>query len=144
LLIDRHAKTARWAHAGDTRLYLIRQGCFYRQTLDHSLMASMIAAGLITAEEAATHPKRHMLLTALGVARTPEIAIGDSDGELMAGDTFILCTDGMWEHLPPAALLSRGDFSSPAAWLTDLVATVQRHAPESADNCSAIVVWLDE
>jgi len=144
LQIDRRAKTARWAHAGDTRLYLIREGRFYRQTTDHSLMASMIEAGLITAEDAATHPKRHMLLTALGVADEPDIAIGGSDGELMAGDTFILCTDGMWEHLPPAAMLTRGDFPSPEASLAHLVATVQHHAPTSADNCSAIVVWLDE
>jgi len=89
------------------------------------------------------HPKRHVLLSALGVSGAPEIAIGSSDGPLQAGDTFVICTDGMWEHLPAEAILTRGGCASPSVWLDHLMATVQQRAPVSADNCSAIAVWLD-
>lgn len=83
-----------FSHVGDSRIYRMRQGLLEQMTQDHSVVASMVREGLLTDEEAAVHPRRNVLQRSLGV--TPDIEIDSgSDLEILPGDTYLLCSDGL-------------------------------------------------
>jgi PPM family protein phosphatase len=83
-----------FAHVGDSRIYLIRGERIQQLTDDHSLVATMVREGLLTIQEAETHPRRNVLQRSVGVGEDVEIDIrGPFD--VQEGDTFILCSDGL-------------------------------------------------
>jgi serine/threonine protein phosphatase PrpC len=82
------------AHVGDSRIYLVRNGTIRQLTDDHSLVATMVREGLLTSQEAETHPRRNVLQRSMGVAEDVEIDVR-GPFELREGDTFILCSDGL-------------------------------------------------
>ncbi len=82
------------AHVGDSRIYLVRDGTIQQLTDDHSLVATMVREGLLTSQEAETHPRRNVLQRSMGVAEDVEIDVR-GPFELREGDTFILCSDGL-------------------------------------------------
>lgn len=82
------------AHVGDSRIYLVRGDEVRQLTQDHSLVASMVREGLLTAKEAEVHPRRNVLQRSMGVAREVEIDVS-APLELKPLDTFILCSDGL-------------------------------------------------
>lgn len=89
--------TAYAAHVGDSRLYLFRSGVLSQVTRDHSYVADLLAKGEITDSEAFTHPKRNMLLAAIGVE---ENVIADIfHFALEKGDRLLLCSDGLSDML---------------------------------------------
>ena len=67
-----------FVHVGDTRLYLIRDGQIHRVTRDHSYVSRLVESGLISPEQAETHPQRNILTAALGT--NPDL-INDDIGE---------------------------------------------------------------
>lgn len=80
-------------HVGDSRVYLSRNGDLRQLTRDHSLVQFQVDCGLITPEEARVHPKKNILLRALG---TDSQAFCDTyEGVGRSGDLFLLCTDGL-------------------------------------------------
>ncbi|MCL1797264.1 MAG: Stp1/IreP family PP2C-type Ser/Thr phosphatase [Eggerthellaceae bacterium] len=81
------------AHVGDSRAYLLHLGKLQQITRDHSLMADMIEAGQLTAEEARTHPHRSVITRALGSDLNMLADIYEIDIE--PGDRLVLCTDGL-------------------------------------------------
>jgi serine/threonine protein phosphatase PrpC len=83
-----------YAHVGDSRIYLVRDGQIRQLTDDHSLVASMVREGLLTLKEAETHPRRNVLQRSMGVAEDVEIDVR-GPFELRDGDVFILCSDGL-------------------------------------------------
>jgi protein phosphatase len=92
------------AHVGDTRAYLLRGGTLTHLTFDHSLVAAMVASGVITAEEAKGHPDSNKVLRSLGSQRELppryvdglEAAYGVPSLRLEIGDWLLLCSDGVW------------------------------------------------
>jgi protein phosphatase len=82
------------AHVGDSRIYLVRNGAITQLTEDHSLVATMVREGLLTSQEAETHPRRNVLQRSMGVSEEVEIDVR-GPFELQEGDTFILCSDGL-------------------------------------------------
>ncbi len=88
-------------HIGDSRAYLLRDGELFQITHDHTLVQSLIDDGRITAEEAASHPQRAMLLRALGAGSSePDLQLRDA----LAGDRYLLCSDGLYAVVPPGTL----------------------------------------
>lgn len=79
--------------AGDSRLYLLRNGRLTQLTRDHRLVQDLLDAGRITEEEARKHPRRNVITRAVGVAK--DLELDGCDGTLEAGDTFLLVTDGV-------------------------------------------------
>jgi PPM family protein phosphatase len=80
-------------HIGDSRAYLLRDGEFGQITRDHTLVQSLLDEGRISADEAANHPQRSMILRALD-SRTdaePDLSLR----EAKAGDRYLLCSDGL-------------------------------------------------
>ena len=86
----------RFAHVGDSRLYLVRGTSIARLTRDDSYVSRLVEAGLINEEEAESHPQRHILTAALGVGAdlTPDSPVRPVT--LFDGDVLVLCTDGLW------------------------------------------------
>ena len=81
------------AHAGDSRAYLLRDQSLSLLTRDHSLIEERIEMGIITPEQAWTHPLRHVLTRALGIE--PAVIPSVRTIELTAKDQVLLCTDGL-------------------------------------------------
>jgi len=81
------------AHVGDSRAYRHRQGRLEPLTTDHSVVAEMQQRGLITAEEALFHPRRNEILRSVGVL--PAVEIETRRVDLEAGDSILLCSDGL-------------------------------------------------
>jgi PPM family protein phosphatase len=80
-------------HIGDTRAYLVRNGELFQITHDHTYVQSLVGAGKLTAEEAASHPQRSLLVRALtgtGGGR-PDLSLHGA----IAGDRYLLCSDGL-------------------------------------------------
>ncbi|MGZ8254152.1 MAG: PP2C family protein-serine/threonine phosphatase [Burkholderiaceae bacterium] len=150
LFVDLTSQEALWGHAGDSRLYLFRDGLMLSQTRDHSVVQLMADAGLLMPEQMRTHPRRSELQSALGSA--PEdllVSTVAHPWSLRPRDVFLLCTDGLWEYVDEAemcASLSRA--TDPGAWLAKLEELVLLHAAESGktghDNFSGIAVWVGE
>jgi serine/threonine protein phosphatase PrpC len=145
LAIDCELRTAAWAHCGDSRLYCFRGGHVSVQTRDHSLVQEMIDARLITPEQARHHPRRNVLLAALGTAGELDIVGFDGTFSLLDRDAFLLCSDGLWEYVDETYMSKTlGEAATPDAWLGALAARVHKIAPASHDNFSALAVWIDD
>lgn len=82
-------------HAGDSRLYLVRENRIQRLTRDHSMTQRMLDDGLLTEEEASTHPDRDCLDRALGLRPDLRPDVKPDPIRLADQDTFLLCTDGL-------------------------------------------------
>ena len=85
-----------YAHVGDSRWYLVRDSKIDRLTRDQSYVGRLVEQGVLSPEEALSHPHRNILIMALGVG--PEI-LPESPEQPIAlekGDSLLLCTDGLW------------------------------------------------
>ncbi|PRX33529.1 protein phosphatase [Orenia metallireducens] len=84
-------------HIGDSRAYLFRNGNLKQLTADHSYVGELLRNNLISQEEADNHPKKNLLLKALGVKE--EIEADLVELELEADDLILLCSDGLTNML---------------------------------------------
>lgn len=84
------------AHVGDSKAFLLRDGNLLQLTKDHSLVAKLLRTGLVSAEQARTHPYKHVLLRALG--GNPITPVDIYTGNVLPNDIFCLVSDGILEH----------------------------------------------
>jgi len=106
-------------------------------TRDHSLVQELVDSGAITAEEAEGHPRANVITRAVG-AECDALELEKVSGRLMAGDRFLLCSDGLNKTLPDdelAVLLGDDQAVSPAQGLVDTAL-----ARRATDNVTAITV----
>src|SRR5216117_2548322 len=96
-------KTMSFAHVGDSRAYLVRDGEMMRLTNDHSWVFEQVQAGMLTEAEAEKHPLRNVITRALGGALsvTPDA----SEVESQPGDVYLLCSDGLTGMVPEDEIL---------------------------------------
>ena len=98
------AGQAHIVQAGDARAYLARAGALQPLTMDHTLVAGLVAAGEISAAEARVHPQRHLVTKIVGQDGLVDPAVRTV--ALVTGDWLLLCSDGLWNTVPDAAILS--------------------------------------
>lgn len=92
-----------FAHVGDSRAYLIRNGQLSRITNDHSWVFEQVQAGMLTEAEAEKHPLRNVITRALGGALT--VSPDATEVEAQPGDVFLLCSDGLTGMVPEDEIL---------------------------------------
>jgi serine/threonine protein phosphatase PrpC len=147
LVIDFHDGRADWVHSGDSRLYWFRGGRLIERTRDHSLVESLVGAGLIRDDESRAHPERSVLLTALGREDSEfDLSASPSSRVVAGGDAFLLCSDGVWEYLADSELETLlQQAASPQAWLDMIDAAIRAATARLAthDNFTALAVWLN-
>ncbi|MEA2477113.1 MAG: family protein phosphatase, partial [Actinomycetota bacterium] len=135
LMID--GSNAQFAHVGDSRAYLFRQGKLSQITEDHTLVNRMVAEGRIDEDEARHHPQRSVITRALGVDSDVQVDLVSL--RLEDGDRILLCSDGlttMLENPDVSQVLSNEN--DPQAAAENLI-----HAANAAggeDNITAIVI----
>ncbi len=84
---------AHYAHVGDSRLYLYRNGRLQQLTKDHSMVQELVEQGRITEEEAENHPRKNLITRAIGVG--PELQPDFGEKEVSPRDILLLCSDGL-------------------------------------------------
>ncbi|MCP2088805.1 UNVERIFIED_ORG: protein phosphatase [Paraburkholderia sediminicola] len=89
--------------AGDSRLYLYREGQLRQLTRDHSQVEELKSLGVITDEEARHHPAQHMITRAVGA--TDVLELDDDAIEVADGDVFLLCSDGLSNEISDEEIL---------------------------------------
>lgn len=145
LLIDQAHDVALWGNLGDSRVYGFRGCRVLFQTRDHSVMQSMVDAGFGNAAMLRHHPQRSVLLAALGTREEIHPAVVESPMALRDGDVFMLCTDGLWEHVEEATMERLlASSTSAESWLTALETEVLAHARRDHDNYTAMAVWVGD
>lgn len=112
-----------YAHIGDSRLYLARDSKIYRLSRDHSYVGRLVEQGIVSAEEAASHPQRHILTAALGAGTDIAPETPDQPIPLEPEDAILLCTDGLWSLVSDPEInqaLMAGNLLESCSTLVDL------------------------
>jgi PPM family protein phosphatase len=128
---------AYWAHSGDSRLYVFRDGKLAANTIDHSRVRQLIDAKVITETDALTHPDRNKIYNCLGGV-LPPIVTPSAEWQLQVGDTFMLSSDGFWAPLAIPELAQRVRQQTVMDLIPDLMVQARKAAGEDADNLSVI------
>jgi len=121
-------------HIGDSRAYLLRNGVLARLTEDHSYVQKLVNEGSLAADEARSHPQRALLVRALGVDAEADLSLRTA----IAGDRYLLCSDGLWSVVEDERLrevLAEGGDPEPTVQrLVDLA-----YAAGAPDNIAVVV-----
>ena len=130
------------ANVGDSRTYLLSDGKLQRITRDHSLVARLVEAGQIDADEVYDHPNRNLIYRSLG-AGTADVDVDIFTEQLRAGDMLVLCCDGLWEMVRDPEmreiLTSERDLEKAAKQLVD-----HANANGGEDNITVVLVRCEE
>jgi PPM family protein phosphatase len=144
-LVQQHATW--WAHVGDSRLYHLRRGTLVARTRDHSHVELLLREGLITAEQAQTHPMRNFVECCLGGDPIlPDMSV-TRRRPIDPNDVLFVCTDGMWSGLKDPEIAS--ELGAPGVPLREkLLELAQRavtRAGAASDNTSAAALrWTGD
>lgn len=132
-------RSVQLANIGDSRIYLLRGRAITQLTEDHSWVAEQMRAGILTPEQAASHPQRNLVVRALGKreAAQPDFF----SGELRADDVLLLCSDGLTGHVRDEELAEIAGGSPPDLAVRRLVDLANSRG--GSDNISVIVARLE-
>ncbi len=136
--------SAYWAHAGDSRLYVLRRGQLVAQTMDHSRVQMMIDSGEITPEQAARHPERNKIFSCLGGVVPPQIS-ASREFPLETGDAIVLSSDGFWAQIPPNIIGNMLIKQALPELMPGLMSEAHRRARGESDNLSVVAMtWENQ
>ncbi|WP_257350142.1 Stp1/IreP family PP2C-type Ser/Thr phosphatase [Pseudalkalibacillus decolorationis] len=92
------------AHVGDSRCYRISSDLIEQITDDHTLVNELVKSGQITSEEAEYHPRKHVIMRAIGTELTVDIDLLTLDWNI--GDYLLICSDGLSNKVSPNSMLN--------------------------------------
>jgi protein phosphatase len=124
-----------FAQLGDSRAYLLRNDNLTQMTRDQSLVAQMVAMGQLSPQEAKTHPRRNVILQALGVQ--PKVDVVITSSQLQRDDQMVLCSDGLWGKVEPEELKEVVERFPPQVACESLVRLANERGGE--DNITVII-----
>jgi PPM family protein phosphatase len=127
------------AHVGDSRCYLVRKGAATVLTRDHTVANEHVRLGLLSAEDAAESPNRHVLCRSVGSELV--VAVETSQHQVQPGDVLVLCSDGLHGSVQTSEIgttVSNGvDLGSAAAKLVALA-----NERDGSDNITAQLIRI--
>jgi protein phosphatase len=124
--------------AGDSRVYLIRNGSISQISRDHTEVQELLDKGMISAAEALAWPRRNVITHAV----SDEIVIDFQQGEIMPGDIFVLSTDGLTAHVTDAEIEAAAVSATPQAACENLLQMVL--ARGGTDNVTIVLVKIGD
>lgn len=132
-----------WAHAGDSRFYLLRDKAVAAMTHDHSVVQQWADWGIITHDEMKTHPDRNKITNCLGGTDDMFYVEASERIPVQSGDVLLLCSDGLWSPLLDKEMAAVWAEPLPRA-LDKLVDTALLREQARADNTTAVAVRLGD
>ena len=136
-----------WAHIGDSRIYLMRNGQVVSRSRDHSHVEILIQEGAITEEEALDHPMRNFVECCIGGdAAVPDMSI-TRKMPLDEGDVLLACSDGLWSGMNDREIaeISTRTTMSLAENLKSLsMKALTMNAPYSDNTTGTALLWLGD
>lgn len=134
---------AYWAHIGDCRLYLVREGRILAQTRDHTVVQHLLDSGRIHEEAVSTHPERNRILQCLGGYQPPR-PDPIVQARLARDDLLLLCSDGLWGPLTQRQLVHSLCTLPLRHALGELTELAQQRAGPQCDNVSVLAMSWGE
>lgn len=139
-LVD--SETVNLAHVGDSRVYLIRDSVLTQLTIDHSWVNEQIQSGVISADQARSHPLRNVVTRALG--GKADLQVDMQVQTMQPGDVLLLCSDGLTTMLTDDEIADvvdehNGDIEKAAPALIDAA-----NARGGEDNITVLLLKFEE
>jgi serine/threonine protein phosphatase PrpC len=132
-----------WAHAGDSRLYLIRDQQATPLTHDHSMVQQWADWGIISQEETKVHPDRNKITNCLGgVEEMFYVESSPGSLPLADGDELLLCSDGLWSPLEDPEIAAAMSQAPLQAALEQLMTEAIYRDGASADNTTVVAARI--
>ena len=129
-----------WGHAGDSRLYLLRDGAVYARTSDHSMVQRLVDSGTISAEEARVHAQRNQITNCLGGIQDMFYVESGKPIALKSGDVVLLGSDGLWGPFTDRELVE-SFFALPVTEVLDkLILRALEREEGRSDNVTGVAV----
>ena len=126
------------AHVGDSRAYLIRDGQLVQISEDHSWVQHQVNFNWIGPEEARFHPKRNIILRSISASSFNDLSPDIAMIPLRTGDRFLLCSDGLNEHVFDEEILEAVSRFGRERAVRSLIALANQRG--GSDNSTAILV----
>jgi protein phosphatase len=133
-------RVAAVAHVGDSRAYRLREGRLELLTQDHTWVNEQVVAGYLSAEQARAHPLKNVVTRALG--GESEVVVDVREVEVMSGDVYILCSDGLTTMLSDDEIQRRLQDGQP---IEEICRGLVRDANTKGglDNITVVLVQID-
>jgi serine/threonine protein phosphatase PrpC len=129
-----------WAHVGDSRLYRFSGPNFAERTRDHSYVERLVDEGAISSEEASNHHMSNILVNVLGAKNSPPTVSFGEHSPLKVGDSFLLCSDGLWHYFNNLELSVGVAANTPRQASELLIRKARERSQGQGDNCSFAIV----
>jgi len=128
-------------HVGDSKCFAVRNGAIEQLSKDHSWVADQVRSGVLTKEEARNHPRQNIITQAIGF--DPNIEPQVLAREVKPGDRFILCSDGLSNHVKPEEMLDAVTQNPNPQRACDILIqmAIQRGGD---DNITAVLGYIDK
>jgi serine/threonine protein phosphatase PrpC len=131
-------------HAGDSRLYVLRDGAVSFKTRDHSMVQQWVEWGVISAEEARVNPQRNQIINCLGGMENMFSMDRSEPVPLQPGDVLLLCSDGLWEPFVDEEFFGAFVSGPVGDTLDNLIARALEREGGKSDNITGIAVRWGE
>lgn len=133
-----------WANSGDSRLYYFHDRRLQFVTEDHSVAYKKYKAGEITREQIGMDVDQSSLLRSLGGKERYEPDVHRLDGNLEPGDSFFLCTDGVWEYLQDEEILiDLLKAETAKEWAELLLLRIMDRIQDGNDNLTMLAIMIE-
>jgi protein phosphatase len=125
--------------SGDSRIYRVRADGITQLTHDHSEAQEMLDRGLLSPDDARNWPRKNIITRAIGVF--PDVELDVEHGEIETGDVFVLCSDGLTNHLQDAEIARHASNGSAQEICGRLIQTTLDRGAQ--DNVTVVVVRFE-
>lgn len=129
------------AHVGDSRAYRFRDKVLEQITRDHSQVQEQVDAGLLSKQEARFAPNRNLVTRALGIDATVEVEVHEFGTR--AGDTYLICSDGLCDMLDDAEIAQLLDWLGPSIDTVAEALVKRANALGGLDNISVALIRVE-